>query len=188
MPAFRNLLRTGQKTPICSADSPAPGLQACIGWNTTDARCDVDVSVFMLGAGERVPSEDWFVFYSQPRSPDGALAYSDCRNGIDRKQLDIDLRRIDPRIEKMVFVLTIDEALEQRLNFSFVKDVYLRLLNPADRSEIFSYRLPEMYDSVISMTIGELYRKNGQWRFNPIGNGIGKDLSGQCAMYGVEIM
>ena len=31
------------------------------------------------------------------------------------------------------------------------------------------------------------YLHNGQWKFNPVGNGVHQDLAGQCRIYGVEI-
>ena len=37
------------------------------------------------------------------------------------------------------------------------------------------------------MTLGELYLHQGQWKFNPVGNGVHMDLAGQCALYGVTL-
>ncbi len=48
----------------------------------------------------------------------------------DREYADIDFFRLDPSIRKIVFVLTINEALERNLNFSMVQDAYIRILNP----------------------------------------------------------
>ena len=39
----------------------------------------------------------------------------------------------------------------------------------------------------VSMTLGELYLHQGQWKFNPVGNGVHMDLAGQCALYGVTL-
>ena len=40
---------------------------------------------------------------------------------------------------------------------------------------------------VHGMTLGELYLHQGQWKFNPVGNGVHMDLAGQCALYGVTL-
>lgn len=37
------------------------------------------------------------------------------------------------------------------------------------------------------MTLGELYLHQGQWKFNPVGNGVHMDLARQCALYGVTL-
>ena len=89
-------------------------------------------------------------------------------------------------MQKIVFVLTIHEALERGLHFGMIRDAYARLLDSATQKEILSFRLEDLYANVTSMTIGELYLYKNTWRFNPVGNGVHKDLAGQCALYGVH--
>ena len=187
IPPLINLLAKGQKTPLLSSGAPVRQLKACFGWNIRDSRCDIDASAFLLEAGDRVPGDDWFVFYGQETSPDQSVAFGADGSGKDREVFRIDFSRLDPRIRKIVFVMTIHEALEKRLNFSMIKDAYVRLLDAATNRELMSYRLEEFYENVTSMTIGELYLHNGQWKFNPVGNGVRQDLAGQCAIYGVNL-
>lgn len=98
----------------------------------------------------------------------------------------INLAKLSPGIKKIVFVLTINEALAYRLNFSMVKDAYIRLLDTDTRREIYSFLLTDYYANVTSMMLGELYLYNGTWKFNAIGNGVAKDLAGLCELYGVQ--
>jgi len=37
------------------------------------------------------------------------------------------------------------------------------------------------------MVVGELYRHNGTWKVNPVGDGVAADLAGLCARYGVNV-
>lgn len=68
---------------------------------------------------------------------------------------------------------------------------YLQRLEKAmddrDGREILSYPLGNAFENVTSMTLGELYLHQGQWKFNPVGNGVHMDLAGQCALYGVTL-
>lgn len=96
----------------------------------------------------------------------------------DRETITVDTARIDPRIRKIVFVLTIDEALTQKLHFGMLQNVYLRILDDRDGREILSYPLGNAFENVTSMTLGELYLHQGQWKFNPVGNGVHMDLAG----------
>ena len=146
---------------------------------------DLDASAFLLGADGKVLSDDWFVFYGQPESPDGAVRIGAQGDG-DRQVLTVDLDRLSPQIQRIVFVMTINEALENHLNFGMIDDAWLRVLDAAGR-ELVSYDPAELYDNITSMTLGELYLRNGEWRFNPVGNGMDCDLAGQCAVYGVNI-
>jgi tellurium resistance protein TerD len=132
-----------------------------------------------------VPSDEWFIFYGQPESPDGAVRFSEDGRE-DREVISLDLGRLSPVIQRIVFVMTINEAVEHRLNFGMIQEVWMRITDSAGR-ELVGYSPSELFDNVTSMTLGELYLRNGEWRFNPVGNGVNADLAGQCAAYGVEI-
>ena len=187
VPAMNRLLRKGQKTSLNPQDREITKLNACFGWNIRDARCDMDASAFLVDGRGRVPDDRWFVFYGQTSSPDNSVQFENDMGGADREIIRVDFGRLSTAIQKIVFVLTINEAFENNLNFSMIKDAYVRLLDGKTDREIFSYRLDEYYSNVTSMTIGELYLYNEQWKFNPVGNGVHRDLAGQCAIYGVEI-
>ena len=187
MPRLVNPLRKGQKTSLDPQNRGLRMLKACFGWNIIDARCDMDASAFLTAATGKVPGDDWFVFYGQEVSPDNSVRFMEDPSGKDREIITINLQSLNSSIQKIVFVLTINEAFENHLNFSMIKDAYVRILDGVTNQELVSYKLEEYYANVTSMTIGELYLHNGQWKFNPVGNGVNRDLAGQCAMYGVEI-
>ena len=88
---------------------------------------------------------------------------------------------------KIVFVLTIDKAFEKHLNFSMLKDAYVRIMDESD-TELVSFKMEEYYSNVTSMMIGEVYQYKGAWKFNAIGNGVAKNLAGLCELYGVEVV
>ena len=185
IPALQKTVQKGQKISIGS-NGGLSHIHACFGWNVTDNRCDVDVSAFLLDGAGKVIGDSWFVFYGQTESPDGSTRLVDTASG-DREIIAVNLSRLNPAVRKIVFVMTIHEALTLRLHFGMLKDAYIRVLNPADGHELVSFRLTDYYTNVISMMIGEIYQHNGMWKFSAIGNGIAKDLAGLCAFYGVEV-
>ena len=186
VPRLEYRVNKGQKTALQLPNGAGSRLKVSFGWNIKDPRCDVDASAFLVTQNGKVISDDWFVFYSQPCSPDQSVRFQE-DGRVDREILLVDLGKLNPQIQKIVFVVTINEALENRLNFSMLRDTYIRILDSISGREIVSYMLDEYYANVTSMTIGELYLHNGQWKFNPVGNGVHTDLAGQCAVYGVEI-
>ena len=101
--------------------------------------------------------------------------------------ISIDFDRLNPGVQKIVFVLTINEAFEKKLHFGMMKDAYVRILNPSDRTEYVSFLMDDYYSNVISMMIGEIYRNNGVWKINAVGKGVAKDLAGLCSLYGVNV-
>ena len=184
-PALAHPIRKGQKVPLSSGASVRQA-DVCLGWNSTDARCDVDVSAFLLGENGKVIGDDWFVFYGQTKSPDGSVAFE--VDGVtDREVIHVDLAKLNPSVRKIVFVLTIHEALEKGLHFGMLKDAYIRILDWGIRTELVSFPMADYYTNVISMMIGELYLHNGNWKFHGVGNGVAKDLAGLCGLYGVQV-
>ena len=167
MPPMLMPVARGQKTALHLQERGCTRIRFGFGWHTNDSRCDVDASAFLLGESGRVLSDEGFVFYGQQTSSDGSV-------------------RFQP--SKIVFVLTIDEALTQKLHFGMLQNVYLRILDDRDGREILSYPLGNAFENVTSMTLGELYLHQGQWKFNPVGNGVHMDLAGQCALYGVTLV
>ena len=185
IPALINQTRKGQKTLLGDAISLGK-IKACLGWNVKNPACDVDVSAFLLSQNGKVPGDDWFVFYGQKESPDRSVLFSDHENH-DRESITIDLSHLDPSIVRIVFVLTINDAFSRHLNFGMIEDAYVRILDAASERELVSFAMDEYYSNVISMMIGEVYLHNGNWKFNAIGNGVGKDLEGLCGLYGVQV-
>ncbi len=184
------LLQKGQKASLVQTGPAPEEIRVCMGWQVKDARCDLDVSAFLLGADGRVIGDEWFVFYGQSVSPDRSVSYyRDGQKGRagDAAAVSINLKRLDPQVKKIVFVVTINEALTQRLNFSMVSDAYVRVVEGREDRELLRFVLSDYYANVASMMVGELYERNGQWKFNAVGNGVARDLAGLCELYGVQV-
>lgn len=185
IPSLQHMVQKGQKVAL-EGSASLHTIKACLGWNTLNSQCDVDVSAFLLDNTGKVPGDDWFVFYGQTESPDGSTTFHS-ENSVDRESITILLNKLNPAIQKIVFVLTIHEALERNLHFGMVQDAYIRILNMDNQEELTSFKMDEYYTNVVSMMIGEIYKHNGVWKFNAVGNGVAKDLPGLCALYGVQV-
>lgn len=186
IPQLIHTVQKGQKVPL-EVSGKLSMIKACLGWNTTNSNCDVDVSAFLLNSTGKVIGDTWFVFYGQTQSPDSSTVFR-VDDGADREIISVDFTKINPAVAKIVFVLTINEALEKRLNFSMLKDAYIRIIDVPANSELVSFKMDEYYSNVTSMMIGELYIHNGAWKFNAIGNGVARDLAGLCELYGVQVI
>ncbi|MEY8235530.1 TerD family protein [Lachnospiraceae bacterium 66-29] len=184
IPILTKKIQKGQKIAL-DPSRQVRKIQVCLGWNVTNPQCDLDVSAFILGANGKVLGDDWFVFYGQEDSPDRSVHFS-LSNHTDREYISVDFGRLNPAAAKIVFVLTINEAFTHKLNFSMVKDAYIRILNAENHQELVSFQMTDYYPNVISMMIGEIYLYHGTWKCNAIGNGVARDLEGLCQLYGVQ--
>lgn len=183
-------LKKGQKFAITGNGNQLTTIKLGLGWDVTNQACDLDASAFMLGADGRVIGDEWFVFYGQPTSPDGSIRHSGDSNGEgtgDDETITVSLNQVNNNVQRVAFIVTIDEALSRGLNFSMVRNAYVRVLNADNNAELARFDLTDYYSNVTSMVVGELYRHNGEWKFNPVGDGTASDLAGLCARYGVNV-
>ena len=192
-------LKKGGKVSLSKAalDAGVTNLKKIIvglGWDVNrydgGSDFDLDASAFMLDQNNRIIGDDWFVFYGQLNSPDGSIKHSGDSKGEgdgDDEIIDINLSMVNPNVQKIAFVVTIDEALTRGLNFSMVANAYVRIIDAITNQEIARFNLTDYYSNVTAMVVGELYRYNGIWKFNSVGDGVAKDLAGLCEMYGVQV-
>ena len=181
-------LRKGQKMNI-QADNSVHEIDIGLGWDAAPGY-DLDAQAFMLGANGKVLGDDWFVFYGQQTSPDGSMVHSGDSNGVgdgDDEIIHVNLDKVNPSVQKIVFIVTIDQALQMGYNFQHVQNAYMRVLNKKNNAELLRFNLSDYYANVTAMVVGEIYRHNGVWKINPVGDGVQADLAGLCARYGVNV-
>lgn len=150
-----------------------------LGWDPSAApgvEFDLDASAFMLGGNQQVPTENFFVFYGNMTSPDGAVASSgDDRTGGssdgDDETLLVDLSRLDPRIDQIIFTVTIYEFSERKQNFGQVRNSFIRIYDANNDAELCKYELTEDFSVETAVEFGRLYKRNDAWRFEAIGDG-----------------
>lgn len=167
-------------------------LAIALGWQVsqTAQNCDIDASVFMLGADGRIPDEKYFVFYNNLTSPDGAVRHSgDSRNGQiegDDETVYVDLSKINSTIQEIVFVVTIHEGQQKNQSFSQVTNAFIRLYNSETLGELVRYNLNQIFSQETALEFGRLYKKNGEWRFQAVGQGYNAGLQSFVDKYYVE--
>ena len=146
-----------------------------LGWDPNESTgydFDLDASAFMLGENKKLP-----VFYNNQKSPDGAVESSGddltggSSDGGDDETLTVDLSKVDSRVTEILFTATIHDAENRRQNFGQVRNSYIRIYNAITNEEIAKYDLDEDFSIETAVEFGRLYRRNGEWKFEAIGNG-----------------
>lgn len=187
------VLQKGQKVSLTKMNPNLDEISVGLGWDVTNGLAyDLDTEAFMLDANDRIVGDSWFVFYNQPISPDGSVRHlGDNRTGAgsgDDEVIEVKLSQVSPQVNKIVFVVTINEAKQRGYNFSNIQNAYIRVVDKQTKQELVRFNLSEYYKEVTSMMVGELYNKGNEWRFNPIGAGKNADLMELCQLYGVNIV
>ena len=63
------------------------------------------------------------------------------------------------------------------VNFGQVKNSFIRIYNQENQEEILKYELEEDFSIETAIEFGRLYKRNGAWRFEAIGNGVAGGLA-----------
>ena len=168
-------LQKGQRENI-----NAPKFTIGLGWDTnassTGTAYDLDASVFILGDNKKILSDQHFVFYNNPKSPNGAVEHSgDNLTGDgagDDEQIKVDLSKVDDLATELCVVVTIHEAESRKQNFGQVRNSFVRIINTDTGAEILKYELEEDFSIETAVEFGRIYKRNSEWKFEAVGMGM----------------
>lgn len=187
-------LSKGNNLSLTKAD---PGLQMAmvgLGWDprtTSGHQFDLDASALLVTASGKVRNNDDFIFYNQLESKDGSVVHQgDNRTGEgdgDDEQILINLATVAADIERVVIVVSIDQAEVRGQNFGQVRDAYCRVINQENDQEIVRYDLSEDAASETTMVFAEIYRNGSEWKFRAVGQGYASGLYGIATDYGIVL-
>jgi tellurium resistance protein TerD len=170
-----------------------------LGWKpnqySTGTTFDLDASVFLLDANEKLISDAHFIFYNQPDDPQRAVHHSgDNRDGTadiafgDGIEVDemitIDLSKLDPKVEQLSFIVTIDDAAARKQNFGQVTKSVIALRDDGANKVLAKYALEDDFSSETAVQFGSLVKKDGAWIFKAVGAGFNKGLADFVVVYG----
>ncbi|MEG3834605.1 MULTISPECIES: TerD family protein [unclassified Microcoleus] len=167
-----------------SLEKISPGLSEVfigLGWDVkatdTGSDFDLDSSLFLLGANEKLISDNHFIFYNNLTSPDADKSVQHLGDNLtgagegDDEVIKINLKKVPNDVQKILVTVTIHEAQQRRQNFGQVQNAFVRLVNAQTQQEAVRYDLVEDYSIETALIMAELYRKDGEWRLNAVGSG-----------------
>ena len=181
-----NLVK-GQKISLKKEDGTSlTNVMVGLGWDPVETKkggffkkgpsidIDCDASVFMLKGG-RLESNRDVVYYGNLNHFTNSVSHTgDNLTGDgdgDDEVINVDLSKIPAEYDRLVFVVNIYQAYARKQNFGMIKNAFIRIVDRNTNQEMMKYNLSEKYDGMTAMIFGEVYRHNGEWRFNAIGEG-----------------
>ncbi|AJS60182.1 TerD family protein [Paenibacillus sp. IHBB 10380] len=172
----------GQKVDLTKTNQGITNVTAIIGWSAPP-EVEVDTSAFLLAQNGKVKGDEDLIFYGN--ASNSFISYHE--NSSSERQVKINLTLALPSVEKIAFTLTLYEGELRRQTFSQVSGVYVGFINDTTGQEIIRYDLENNLSVETAIVIGELYRYNGEWKFNAIGAGYSGGLKALCGSYGIEV-
>ena len=206
-------LQKGQKIDLSKGGAGGAGMSRVLvglGWDEAQVsrgffgrgnqeEIDCDASVILLGSNGKVygnpeNANDYLVFFNNLRHYSGAIQHmGDNLTGgsmgggqSDSEQITVDLSRIPVDVTKLVFVVNIYDATPKGQHFGMIRNAYIRLSDMSTNTEICRFNLSENYYGMTGMVVGEIYRYNGNWKFNAIGQPI-KEASRLANLVGLYL-
>jgi tellurite resistance protein TerA len=170
-------LQKGANTPV-----PVPSVRVEMGWRGGLGVPDADASALLLTDAGKVRSDDDFVFYNQPVHVSGAVRHEGKQQGPTvRDVLSVDLGRVEPDVQRIVIAASADGG-----TFGQFQGLYVRLLDAATGAEVTRFDNPGATTET-AFVLGELYRRQGAWKFRAVGQGYDTGLAGLATDFGITV-
>jgi tellurium resistance protein TerD len=187
-------LKKGQKVSLTKGNPGLTNVVVGLGWDVnqfdTGGDFDLDSAAFLLTDTGKVSKQEDFVFYGNLNHPSGSVQHmGDNLTGQgdgDDEQIRIDLTKVPAEITRIAFTCTIYDSDTRGQNFGQVNNAFIRICNETTGEEIVRYDLGEDFSIETAVVFGELYKNNGEWKFNAIGSGYQGGLAALCANYGIQ--
>ncbi|GGW61364.1 stress response protein SCP2 [Streptomyces albaduncus] len=167
----------GSNLPV---DSPVVRVE--LAWVPGLGVPDVDASALLLTEAGRVRDDGDFVFYNQPRHASDAVTHLGKRSatGAAADTVEVNLRSVEPAVERIVLCASAGGG-----TFGQVPGLALRLLDAGTGSELARFDMAAGTET--AFIGGELYRRQGTWKFRAVGQGYASGLAGLATDFGITV-
>lgn len=134
---------------------------------------DWDVSVFILDKDNRLVSEDYFVFYNNKKSPDGAVwLYSDSDEWEnDPELMGLDLDKISTEAVELIVVFSAyNYQYHDKKHLTYPR-LSFELLDLLTAQSFFKHIYDDNFSSCASIELCRIYKDDGEWKIQATGIG-----------------
>lgn len=167
-----------------NAPVPASDLTVSFGWSVPSGRdVDADASAYLLTASGKVRGDADMIFYNQPEGAGGAVRFGEALGG--RGGFRVALDRVPAEIERIVLCVTIHEAQAKGQTLALLDGAEIVVASAGGGSLRFRPALAGASEA--AMVFGELYRRQGQWKFRAVGQGFTGGLAPLARSFGIDV-
>ncbi|MEU8772311.1 restriction endonuclease [Streptomyces sp. NPDC048606] len=175
--------------PLAAAPVPAPAEPVPADHNVLGMAWSGSVALdvcALVCEGGRVLSEDHFVFFNNPATPDGSVR-SRPHSAPDRAAVQVGFDALPRRADRLVLVAAIDPEVDPDADLAGFTDARIRLLD-ADGREIDRLEVSDGRAGETALVLGSFRRRpNGDWKFVVGGKGYRGGLEDLLREHGVDV-
>lgn len=188
---MRNLMARGANVSLTREIPGLTGVVLGVRWDAGSESVLADnlvLATLLCDRGGRVLSPEHFVFFNQLQSPELSTKQLEQALGGDSEQVEIDFSLVPPEVERIVFVLYINEGSQWRRTLGQLRSCQLRVLNLVGNTELVAAEdFVPMLRSETALSLGEVYRHDGGWKFKVLGQGYADGINGIASDYGLPL-
>ena len=169
-------LQKGERVDLTKTN---PGLKEAnvgLGWDTnagSGAAFDLDAFALLLKDGKLYHGTDAVIYFNHKEAL-GLQHMGDNLTGAgdgDDETIKVHLNQIPADVTEVLIGVNIYQAESRHQHFGMVNNAFIRVYNAEDAKEILKFDLSEDYSAFNGMIMGKIYRKDGEWKFQAIGEG-----------------
>lgn len=162
---------------------------ACVGlgWDVAtagNATFDLDGFAISLKGGKFTAKED-ITFFGNLTGR-GVKHSGDNLTGVgdgDDETIIVDLANVPADVDQILMAVNIYQADSKKQNFGQVNNAFIRVYDGDSKEELAKYDLSENYSAFNAVVMGKLYRHEGEWKFQAIGEGKNGDINAIAQSY-----
>lgn len=188
-------LQKGQKVSLSKDNVGLNRVIVGLGWDEVPQKkggffapkkesVDCDASVFILTNGKLLGKEDIVYFGNLRHRSDSVQHMGDNLTGAgdgDDEQVVVELANVPAQYDRIVVVVNIYQAVERKQHFGMIQNAFCHIVDARNNQELCRFNLTDNYSGMTSLIFGEIYRHDGEWKFNAIGQGTNDPGLGQLA-------
>ncbi|MBC7833374.1 MAG: TerD family protein, partial [Hyphomicrobium sp.] len=146
---------------------------------------EIDVSAFLLRADGKVAGDSGMVFYGQRESAGVSLTRIAAAAGAGKETaFAIGFGALPQEIERIAFTATIHDGATAGLTFSRAEALEIVV---GDGADAVQFDVPLAGSTETALVLGELYLRNGAWKFRAVAQGFAGGLAPLARSFGVDI-
>ena len=181
-------LQKGQKIDLTKGNSSLSKVMVGLGWDEAkpdsgkkgflsglfsgNQEIDCDAVAFLLNSEGKIANKKDVVYFNNLKHYTKCVIHQgDNLTGAgegDDEQIMVDLSSLPAQYERVVILVSIYDATKKNQHFGMIRNAFIRLVDMSTNKEMCIYNLSENYDDMTALIFGELYRHNGEWKFNAI--------------------
>ncbi|WP_030765950.1 MULTISPECIES: restriction endonuclease [unclassified Streptomyces] len=182
---LRGRLGDGAPAPTRRAAEPTPPADHNVLGMSWSGSVALDVCALVC-TGNRVLSEEHFVFFNNPRTPDGSVR-ARAHAAPDKAALEVSFDALPSRADRLVLVAAIDPEVDPHADLAGFTDAHIRLLS-AGGEELGRLDVSDGRAGETALVLGSFrHRANGDWDFVIGGKGYRGGLEDLLGEFGVEV-